>query len=65
MKNFKVGDKVTANMPYGYAPVNGVIVDIYTNSYGKEIANVYYGPEGTDYQRAHRHVCVDSLKEWN
>ena len=65
MKNFKIGDKVIADMPYGYAPVHGVIVNIYVNGYGKEIADVYYGPEGTNYRGAHRHVTVNSLKEWN
>ena len=43
MKKWQIGDKVVASMGYGYAPVHGVIEEIWVNEHGVEMASVNYG----------------------
>lgn len=42
MSELRVGDKVTAKMQHGYAPITGEIVDIWVNEYGVRMADIAY-----------------------
>lgn len=61
---FKVGDRVIAPMQFGYAPVDGVIEEIWVNEHGVTMASVNYGnTDKKDWMGSwHVHVSVESLK---
>lgn len=56
MAGLNIGDRVVARMQYGYAPVTGVIVDIWVNEYGVIMADVEYA------RNHHVLIAIKSLK---